>query len=473
MENTSEKNTSVSGILPFDPIVLLQDVWKRWLLVLLVAVAVGVCTYIVTDMRYEPVYQTSTTFVVTTKGSSASVYSNLSSTTELAAVFTELLNSTILRKTVLQELEMTSFDGSVTTSVLPNTNLITMQVTAPDPWTAFVVAQSIIDHHETLTYRVVDGIILEVLQPPVMPVSAVNSSDPMQQMKKMMVLSAAATVAAIAMMSFFRDVVRSEKEARKKLDCSFLGEIPHEKKHKTLTALLRRRKTSILITNPLTSFRFVETMRKLRRRVEQHMHGGRVLMVTSLLENEGKSTVAVNLALSMAQKYDRVLLIDSDMRKPACHAILEQRKFDYGMRDVLRKKVKVTEALVRYKRTNMYMLLEKKGNAKPGDLITSVEMAELLKWARSEFDFVILDLPPISAASDTESMKELADASILVVRQNAALAKAINKAITTLDGGRAKLIGCVLNNVYSTYLTSGQGHEYGHYHRYYHYGTRD
>ena len=472
MENTAEKNMAESGILPFDPIVLVQDVLKRWMIVVLAVVAVGVSTYIISDMRYEPVYQTNTTFVVSVRGSAASVYSNLKSTSSLASVFTELLNSSILRKTVMQELGMDSFDGSVTTTVIPDTNLITMKVTASDPWTSFVVAQSIIDHHESLTYRVVDGIVLEVLQPPLMPTSASNSDDSFDQMKRMMAIAAVTAVIVLAALSFFRNAVRSGKEARKKLDCQFLGEIPHEKKHKTILTWLRRRKSSILITSPLTSFQFVETIRKLRRRVEQHMHGKKVLMVTSLLENEGKSTVAVNLALSMAEKHKRVLLIDCDMRKPACHAILEHKEFPYGVRDVLRKKVDLSDALIRYQSTNLYMLLESSGNTKSGDLITSSRMAQLLDRVRDEFDFVILDLPPTSAASDAEGMKRLADACLLVARQNVASAKALNKVIAALDGGRAQMMGCVLNNVYSTRLTSGHSRGYGRYGKYKYYGRK-
>ena len=472
MGNTTDNYTTESGILPFDPIVLVQDVLKRWLLIVLAVVAVGVSTYIVTDMRYEPIYQTNTTFVVTSKGSSASVYSNLSSTNSLAGVFTELLNSSILRKTIMQELGMTSLNATVTTAVIPDTNLITMQVTASDPWTAFVVAQSTIDHHETLTYRVIDGIILEVLQPPVMPTAAINSANAASQMKKMMVLAAMVSTAALAALSFFRNAVRSGKEARKKLDCNFLGEIPHERKHKTIFSLLRRRKTSILISSPLTSFRFVESVRKLRRRVEQHMHGKKVLMVTSLLENEGKSTLAVNLALSLAEKHQRVLLIDCDMRKPACHAILEHREFPYGVRDVLRGKAELSDALIRYQSTNLYLLLESTGSTKSGDLVTSQRMAQLLDQVREQFDFIVLDLPPTSAASDAEGMKRLADASLLVIRQNVASAKALNKAIAALDGGRAKVMGSVLNNAYSTRLTSGQSHGYGHYGKYNYYGKK-
>lgn len=475
MEHTTENTAAESGILPFDPIVVVQDVMRNWLVAVLVALIMGVGTYILSDMRYEPVYQTNTTFVVTTRGSSSTVYNNLNSTKNLASVFTELLNSSILKKIIVEELGADYFDGTVTTQVVPNTNLITMRVTAKDPWTAFVAAQSIIEHHEALTYRVIDGIVLEVLLKPELPTRPTNSNNPAYQMKRMTVLSGICAVVGLALLSIFRNTVRSEKEARRKLDCYFLGEIPHEKKHKTLYSRLTRRKTSILISDPLTSFHFLETMRKLRQRVEQYMHGDKVLMVTSLLENEGKSTVAVNLALAMAQKGQRVLLIDTDTRKPACHAILQEKKFAYGLRDVLKGKVNLPDALVQYKNSNMYMLLEKKGSAKAADLIVSERMEDLLNWARNEFDFVVLDMPPVSAASDAESMKELADSCLLVVRQNMAMTGALNKTIAALDGGRAKLMGCVLNNVYSTRLTSGQNHSYGYdrYNRYKYYGRKN
>lgn len=469
MENTNEVQNVEFNLLPFDPIVLLQDVAKRWLLILLAALVVGVGSYIRTDMSYSPIYQTNTTFVVTARGSATSVYNNLNSTSSLASVFTGLLNSSILRKTIQQEMG-TGFSGTISTEVIPDTNLITMRVRASDPRTAFLAAQIIIDNHETLTYEVVDGIALEVLQHPIVPTAPINYANAGGQMRKMAVISALGVSVMLAMLSFFRDAVRSGQEARSKLDCDYLGEIPHENKYKTLIARIRHRKTSILITNPVTSFRFVENIRKLRRRVEQHMNGRKVLMITSLLENEGKSTVAVNLALSMAQKYRRVLLIDCDLRKPACHAVMEQKKINGGVRDVLMHKVSLNDAIVRYRKTNLYMLLEKKADHNSGDLLTSQRMQELLKWAREEFDFVVLDLPPMSAASDAESMTALADACLLVVRQNEAVTPAINKAVASLEGGNAKLLGCVLNNVYSTAFSSGQGYGYGAHSRYGQYG---
>ena len=469
MKRTNE-HTFSEGILTFDPIVLLLDVAKRWLLILLVAVMAGVGTYILKDVTYQPTYKTTTTFVVTTQDSSATVYSNLTSASNLASVFSELLNSSILRKTILAHSDLTSFDGTIQASAIPETNLLTMTVTASDPRSAYLMAQGIIDHHEELTYQVIDGIVLEVLQKPAVPTAPSNRVDASGQMKRMALMASMAAIAVLAYLSFQRDTLRSEAEIRKKLNCSFLGEIGHEHKYKTLPAWIRRPKTSILITNPATSFRFLESIRKLRRRVEQRSGDSKVLMVTSLLENEGKSTVAVNLALALAQKHESVLLIDCDLRKPACHALLEQKHITHGLRDVITAGTPLGDAIRQDKKSGLYMLLETRPAANSGDLLSSGVMQELLQWARQEFDYVVLDMPPMAAVSDAESMTDFADAGILVVRQNVSTAGAVNKAISALERGNSKLLGCVLNNVRSSPFTSGLSYGYGYGYGYGKYG---
>ena len=473
MEKTNELHTTGAGLLPFDPIVLVRDVLKRWLIVLLAALMVGVSTYIVKESSYVPVYKTNTVFVVTTRGSSTTIYNNLTSTSNVASLFTELMNSSIMRKTVMAHMGVSALDASISASVIPNTNLLTMTVSSSNPRTAFLTAQALIETHETLTYTIVDGIAMEVLQHPTVPSYPVNSAGGMAAMKRSAVLAAAVTVLALGILSFMRNAVRSGNEAQKKLDCEYLGHIPHEKKNKTLSAMLKRKKTSILIDNPVTSFQYVETIRKLRRRVEQHMGSGQVLMVTSLLENEGKSTVAVNLALSLAQKHNRVLLIDCDLRKPACHNILDHKQFTCGIKEVLQSKANLADAVLRHQSTRLYLLLAKKGDQTAGDLIASERMRILLDWARKNFDYVVLDLPPMAAAADAEAMTALADASIMVVRQNEAVAPALNKAMSSLEGRKAKLLGCVLNNVHTSRISSGGGYGYGYgygkYHKYNYY----
>lgn len=475
MERNSEFQTSDSSLLSFDPIILVRDVARRWMLVLTVALMVGVGAYVLTDVNYQPTYTATATFVVTSRSSSSTVYRNLSATTSLASVFSDLMNSSLMRKTVLTDAGLGSFRGTITAAAVPETNLLTLSVTDTDPRTAFLVNRAIVEGHEALTYEVVGDITLEVLQAPAVPTAPSNYANADGAMKRAMLAAAAAMCLGLAYLSYARDTVRSGMEVRQKLSCRYLGEIPHERKYKTLRSWLRHQKTGVLITNPITSFQFGETIRKLRHRVERHMTGKKVLMVTSLLENEGKSTVAANLALSLARKHERVLFLECDLRKPAGCAILEQDWKGPGVRDVLIGKATAEAAVVRDKASGLYMLLDPKSVRNPAELIGSEAMRNLIGWARENYDYVVLDLPPMAAAMDAESVMDFADASLLVVRQNTAKARELSKVIGTLDNGKAELIGCVLNNTYSSELVGVSGYggyrRYGHYRNYGNYGS--
>lgn len=470
MEQTEELHPYERDMLPYDPIVVVRDVLKKWFLILIIVVAVGVGAYIVTDSSFTPVYQTNATLVVTTRGSSSSVYSNLSSTSSLANVFTEILNSSLMKKNILEQLNMTQFDGTITASVVGSTNLLTIQVQAGDPRTAFLVMRTILEHHEDVTYSVIGDIVLEVLQAPVVPTAPSNFANTERTMKRAMLLAALGAIALMALLSVSRNTVRSRKEADKKLKCWCLGEIHHENKYKTIGDYIRHRKKSILITKPETGFRYVSTIGKLCRRVEQHMRGGKVLMVTSVMENEGKSTVAVNLALALAKKHDRVLLIDCDLHKPACRKILDGAQPAYYTQDVIKKGYSLQDAVETDRLSHLDALYAKHVPAQAvGDLINSDGLVRLLDAAREQYDFVVVDQPPMSVATDSEYIMDHADASLLVVRQNEVTAPAVNRAIAVLQKGNAKLLGCVLNNVYSTFLSSGEGYTTG-YGRYGSYG---
>ena len=462
MDQTQELHSIHAALLPFDPIVLFLDAAKRWLVIVLIMVVSGVGTLL---------YKSTATFVVSDRNSNASVYSNLSNTTGLASVFSELLSSSILQGTILKEIGNIPFDATIKTTVIPETNLLSMTVSSSNPRTAFLVAQAVIDHHHTLTYQVIDGVTLEVLQHPTVPLAPANPANHLKRMFSAMLSAAIVSFVLLLFISYSKNTIRSGTEARKKLDSHYLGEIPHEQKYRTLVSKIRRHKASIRIDNPFASLQFTESIRKLRHRVAQRMHGGKLLMVTSLLENEGKSTISVNLALTMAQKDSKVLLIDCDLQKPACHLLMERKDIPHGLSSVLNKTAKLPDVIVYDKKSNLYMLLEPRGNRSSIDLSSSEVMHALLKWARREFDFVILDLPPMAVASTAESIMDHTDASLLVVRQNTASVPALNKAIATLDGGKSKFLGCVLNNVYTTYLPfsqdSGSGYgNYGHYGRY-------
>lgn len=468
-----EFQTEQPHIRAFEPTTVILDVLRRWYLVVMIMLLVGMTAYIVSDSTYRPAYTTTTTFVVSVRDSSSTVYQNLSATTNLATVFTEVLNSSILRDAILEELGMTSFAGTIRAVPMAETNLLTLQVTASDPRTAFLVTRSVIDNHSIVSAQVMGDTMLEVLQSPHIPTAPSNPQDSYALAKKAALLAAVAMCALLAVLSYMRDTMRTHQEASDKLDCRCLGEIRHEKKYKTLRAFLRHRKNGILITKPSTSFHFVESFRKLRRRVEQQMQGGKqVLLVTSVLENEGKSTVIVNLALSLALKGRRVLLVDCDLRKPSCYKLLERPRRTPATIDVIVGRESLTEAITQDKYTGLYTLLEHRSVPSSTNLIGSDGMAKLIEEARTQFDLILIDLPPTSVSPDAEALIDLADGALLVVQQNKSTAIQVNNTISALDNTHTKLLGCVLNNVYASSLSgSSYGYGYGGYGTYGKYGS--
>ena len=466
------------GLFSYDPFVIVRDLLRRWYLVLAVALLAGMATFVYAERSYRPVYTTNATLVVNTRGNSTTVYQNLQSASNLASVFSQVLDSSLLRSAIQKDLQLPEFSGVIATAPVPDTNLITLQVTDSDPRTAFLVMRALIEKHSLVSYKVMGDVILEVLQAPQVPMRPSNPLNTRAQTRKATLLAAAAMCALLAVQSALRDTVRSREEAEQKLDVRILAELPHERKVKNLRMALhqRGRKTSLLITSPVTSFSYVEKIRRLRRQVEQHLpRGGHTLLVTSVLENEGKSTVAANLALSLAQKHGRVLLIDADLRRPACGKVLERKACGSGMAGVLAGSVPLENALTPYaKHSGLQLLLQDRPCRNSVDLVGSAQMDALLRQARAQFDYVVIDTPPMSVGPDAESLADLVDASLLVVRQNAATARMLNHALDILTDARSKPIGCVLNNVFAPILSQmgsyGYGYGYGYGSRYGHYG---
>ena len=126
MAENREQHSAPAGQLSLDPVTVVRDILKRWYLIVVAAVIAGMAAYTASGLFYVPSYQTTTTFVVSARGSSTTVYQNLSATTNLASVFSEVLNSSILREAILEELGMDSFDGTISASAVPETNLLTL-----------------------------------------------------------------------------------------------------------------------------------------------------------------------------------------------------------------------------------------------------------------------------------------------------------------------------------------------------------
>ena len=301
-----------------EPFTLVHDILVNWWVILLAAVSAAMIAFVGVSVRWVPQYTTSTTFVVQSRNTSAS-YSSLGSANTMATTFQKIVESSAMQDILCTKLGVDRIDADIQASVAEGTNLLNLSVTASTPKEAFDVMQGILDNYSSITLYTVGDIVLTVLQSPSVPFSPDNPLNTRDVMEKAFLLAAAAMILLFGFLSVLKDTLKTEDDVKDKLDARSLGALSYEFKYKTVRELLRHRKKPLLISDPLAGFGFVESYRKFSARAEYRMEkeGWKTAAVTSVSENEGKSTVAANLAISLAQKDYKVVLIDGDLRRPS------------------------------------------------------------------------------------------------------------------------------------------------------------
>ena len=171
----------------------------------------------------------------------------------------------------------------------------------------------------------------------------------------------------------------------------------------------------------------------------------KVIMVTSSEPGEGKSTTSGNLALCLAQGDKKVVLIDCDLRKPSIHKKFKVSNI-VGLSDVIIGKEELVAALHRYNK-NLVILTSGKIPPNPSEMLSSKAMAALIENLKENFDYIILDTPPVQAVTDSQILSTKADGSILVVRSEKTKKESVQNAIGLLKKVNANIIGTVLNGV--------------------------
>ncbi len=423
---------------------LVKNIWVAVLLA--AAVWLGISAY--EKLSYEPLYTSSATLVVSAKGSSGA-YGSLSLASSMAEVFAGVFQSNVLLDKVEEQMGEPLSGGYINTRIIPNTNLMVLSITSPSPEQAFRALGLVIETYPQIAENMYGNAVLTVLMEPAVPRSPSNSRD-IGRMQKIGTLAAfAASMALIAFLCITRDTVQTPTAAKRRVDGRLLAPIRHEVKNKTFRAMKKKKNIAPLVTLPLVSTGFQEDNQSLCSKMEYHMRkrSQKVILVSSAGENEGKSTVAANLALGLAARDKKVALLDCDFRKPAVYKIFETKPGegqDFG-RYLTHDEVEA-DFLVPLKKHKLWVGLNTVGHKYPQRLITSPKMHTLLDNLRGDFDYVVLDSPPMLVAADTEALAALADVAVLVAREDYVHTRDINDCLDILRRSCPDVAGFVLNN---------------------------
>ena len=470
--NEHENNSQINGFY-IEPYSLFRDLLRNlWVIVL--AGLIGLMgVWIWSQSIYTPMYTSTATLLVNLKNSASYSYTNLSSSSEMAQIFTGVFVQPTMKKNAAQYLGTDSFIGDITSQELKNTNIFTVSVTSPSPETSYEELCAILEVYPEISESVFSDSVIEIMRSPNLPKSPSNSLS--NRYKSFAVIGCSGAAAAlIVLLSLMRDTVKDERSFRRQIDAKLFGTVIHEHPHKKIRDLLTKKKSSLLITNGFSSFGFTESYHKIATKLEylKRNENAKIFLVTSLGENEGKSTAAANIALALASRGSRVALLDMDFKKPAVHKIFEIRENSTSdFADLLSGKISFNDfTFCTYRNTGLDLALNLKSHPDYVNWIYSEHVPDVFDYFRSsdEYDYILIDTPPLSVAADIASLLRLADKSLLVVRTDNVYAADVNDTVLSLSENNDNFIGCILNDVHREFSFLGQlgldetGY-YGHY----------
>ncbi|MBQ3006139.1 MAG: AAA family ATPase [Clostridia bacterium] len=465
---------------------LLKDVIRNIWVVILCGLIGFMSFYVVTHSAYDPEYTASATLVVNATSSGTGSYSALTTSNEKAKILVNIFTEPSIRECAAEYLGIDSFDGKVTASVMESTNFIELRVTSNHPEKSYNLLNAVINSHHKVSNKIFRNAGVSVIRMPSMPVAPSNRID---SGNRNLVVAASVTVslAIILALSIMRNTVKKESDFTEKIDSKLIGTITHEDKKMTLKEIRQKKKKGLLIhSNAYISLRFTENFHKIAAKLEhmKNSNGDKVFAITSVAENEGKSTCAANIAVSLADRGNKVVLLDFDFKKPALYKIFNEETTENGeLSDLLNKKVDFDDFAFRaFKKTSLSLAINTKPDSEYHSLIENGSIEELIEKLREQFDYVIVDTAPLSLDSTVTDIICRVDKTIMVIRTDTVIIDAINDHISTVSKISPNLAGCILNDVHLNILPFSitgndessrygrYGYGYGKYSHYGHYG---
>ncbi len=308
---------------------------------------------------------------------------------------------------------------------------------------------SLTEDMHTGNVRIVD--LAEVPGSPVRP-------DKRRNLALALTVGLMAGVGLCFLIEYLDNSIKLPDEVRDRLGLAYLGPVP--------AVSDMNNPTESLVAFKAPKSAAAEAIRGVRTAIQfsSAEAAPRVLQVISAERAEGKTFMACNLAVALAQAGKRVALLDCDMRKPTLHRVFELSR-EVGLSNLLTGTAALGSVLQPTSIAGLFVAVCGPVPPNPGELLGSQRMVDLLRVLRDKFDHVVIDTPPLSAVADAAVLATRVDGSVVVIRAASTPRPLIQGVLARLQAMQAPLVGAVLNGV-----AMGRGNYYYYQNYYYYYG---
>lgn len=480
MEEKEKKSAAAELDLKQIATTLLRKSW----IIIVVSILCAAIAFVWTFYFVTPQYKSSTKFYVNNSKISVGDVSMGLSVSDLSAA-QELVNSYIV---ILQSRESLdaiidyagvnmstgALKGMITAAPVNSTEIFEVTITCPDRVLARDLADAIAAILPSRINEIIEGTSCKVVERPIV---ASGPSSPNYSKNTIVGFLAGVLVSALAIFLYavFDVTIRSDEDVQRVCNVPVLASVPdmstktkggYYYTDKKRTPASTDKETSMVGSN--ISFAAVEAYKLLRTKLQFSFadEGNcRVIGVSSALTGEGKSLSAVNLAYTTSLLGKRVLLIDCDMRRSSVSEKLPIKRFP-GLSEFLSGQSHAEKLIqlcgIKDDERAFHAIASGRTPPNPIELLSSERMNKMLEHLRENYDYIILDLPPVGEVSDALAVAKFTDGMLVVVRQNYCDRVVLSSAVRQFEFVDAKILGVVFN---STVENGGIGKKY--YKRYY------
>ena len=489
-----DKNVIEIDLIPFLKD-LMREVRRYCILLLAVMLLFGGVFYYFGGRKRSSGYTAYSTFTV--EPAQAVIFPLTNQKNQAAALvgkmLPSMLSSDAMMSIVKEDLgyaQSERLPASISASVVTNTNLVKVSVSASDAQLAYDVLQSVLRRSTIITDAAIGTVQKTVVDESGVPERrGVSTGNGKKAAAAGLILGLIVGLAALVGKLVLRDTILTEDEISWKLKARSLGRIPWVSKKSPGKALT--------IEADDVPKNFAQSIRAVRCRVEEaaQTSGAKTFLVTSAIKSEGKTTAAVNLALALARNGHRVLLVDGDLRDPSAAKALGMEPGEAGLSDLLAGKCTAEQALVSYRGKKELKSLAGEA-AQPGsghaglagdaaqsggghaglagdaaqsggghaaqpdgelivlpggaavespyELWSGQAAGKLFEKLRGHFDYIIVDAPQSAVVAETGLIAELADACLFLIRRDCARFDEICEGAETFEESDCRFLGCVM-----------------------------
>jgi len=434
---------------------------RRWWLLLLGPVAAGLGAYLV-SRALTPIYEASATILVNqTQVPGVVQYNDVLTSERLTNTYAELVERRPILTDVIARLDLPLSEGALAAKLsvtsVRNTQLLRVTAEDADPALAALIADTVAlafieDNAAQLGRPGTVSIAEEASVPgaPARPHVALNTA-----LAAILGLLVAGSIGLV--LEYLDDTVKTSEDVEKIAGLSTLGVVSRFKSGAPSRAAIQ-----MTARSPSA-----EAYRQLRTNVHFAKLAAelKTILITSPNPREGKSTTTANLAVALAQAGERVIVIDTDLRRPTQH-LLFQVPNSFGLTGLLLNgRVEAERALLPTDIENLRVLPSGPLPPNPSELLTSPLVAPLIASLRRAADYVLFDSPPLLAVTDGSILASQTDGTILVVEMSRTRSEFLRRAHEALAKAQARPLGVVLNKARSSrrgyyyYGYYGQGTE--------------